>query len=149
MKNNRILIVEDSPNDEKLIMIALKDAKITNEIDVVRDGEEALNFLFCKEKYAKRDQSELPQLILLDLKLPKIDGLEVLKEIRTSEITKRIPVVIMTSSREENDLVAGYDNGANSFVVKPIDPVQFTKAIEHVGLYWLIVNTTPAATKAK
>lgn len=141
--NNRILLVEDSPSDEKLMLTALTDAKITNDVDVVRDGEEALDFLFCREKYSARKKTDLPQLILLDLKLPKIDGLDVLKEIRANIATKRIPIVIMTSSREENDLLAGYDNGANGFIVKPMNPVQFAKAIEHVGLYWLIVNATP------
>ncbi len=135
--NNRILLVEDSPNDEKLMLMALIEAKITNDVDVVRDGEEALNFL------SSRSKNDLPQLILLDLKLPKIDGLDVLKEIRANSLTKRIPVVIMTSSREESDLMASYDHGANSFVVKPMDSVQFTKAIAQVGLYWLIVNTSP------
>ena len=143
MNTYRILLVEDNANDEKLMLMALKERKITNDVDVVRDGEEALDFLFCKGEYSKRDPTDVPQLILLDLKLPKIDGLEVLKEIRKNDITKRVPVVVMTSSREENDLVAGYDNGANSYVVKPMDPDQFAKAVEHVGLYWLIVNTIP------
>ncbi len=147
--NNRILLVEDNPNDEKLMLMALKDRKITNEVDIVRDGEEALDFLFCKEKYKNRDRAEVPRLILLDLKLPKIDGLDVLKEIRANNFTKRIPVVIMTSSREESDLVAGYDNGANGFVVKPMDPIQFAKAVEHVGLYWMIVNTVPSVPQVK
>jgi two-component system response regulator len=143
--NKRILLVEDNPNDEMLTLIALKDGKITNEVDVVRDGEEALNFLFCKEEYAQRDRKQMPELILLDLKLPKVDGLEVLRQIRAHETTKRIPVVILTSSREESDLMAGYDEGANSYIVKPMDTSQFTKAIEQVGLYWLIVNTVPSA----
>ena len=140
--NNKILLVEDNPNDEKLVLIALKDSKIANAVDVVRDGEAALDFLFCRGSFGGRNKNDGPQLILLDLKLPKIDGLEVLKEIRANPLTKRIPVVIMTSSREESDLIQGYDNGANSYIVKPMDPTEFSKAIENVGLYWLIVNTS-------
>ncbi len=143
MNNRTILLVEDNPNDETLTLIALKDCKVTNDVIVVRDGEEALNFLFCKNEYAERNRNQLPRLILLDLKLPKIDGLEVLKQIRADEATKRIPVVILTSSREESDLVSGYDHGANSYIVKPMDTDRFRKAIEQVGLYWLIVNTVP------
>jgi DNA-binding response OmpR family regulator len=142
----RLLLVEDTPSDEIMTLEALRDAKIKNEVDIVRDGEEALNYLFCKGPYEKRDKEQIPRLVLLDLKLPKIDGLEVLKEIRSNEKTRRIPVVILTSSREERDLVAGYDNGANSYVVKPLDPVQFANAVESVGLYWLIVNTTPSGS---
>jgi two-component system response regulator len=142
MDTQRILLIEDTPNDEILTLNALKDGKITNEVDIMRDGEEALNFLFYKGKYENREKF-LPRLILLDLKLPKVDGMEVLKVIRAHETTKRIPVVILTSSREESDLVAGYDNGANSYVVKPMNPGEFAKAIEQVGLYWLIVNTIP------
>jgi two-component system response regulator len=142
MDTQRILLIEDTPNDEILTLNALKDGKITNEVDIMRDGEEALNFLFYKGKYENREKF-LPRLILLDLKLPKVDGMEVLKLIRAHETTKRIPVVILTSSREESDLVAGYDNGANSYVVKPMNPGEFAKAIEQVGLYWLIVNTIP------
>ncbi len=141
--SNGILLVEDNPNDEMLTLSALRDAKITNHIDVVRDGEEALDFLFRREKYASRDKKQNPEVILLDLKLPKLDGLEVLKEIRANEGTKRIPVVILTSSKEESDIMAGYDNGANSYVVKPIQRIEFEKAIESVGLYWLIINALP------
>jgi CheY-like chemotaxis protein len=140
--NNKILLIEDNLNDEKLMMMALREAKITNDIMVARDGEEALDYLFCLGKYNGRNRADLPQLVLLDLKLPKIDGLEVLKEIRANPVTKLIPVVILTSSREESDIMAGYDHGTNSFVVKPMDPVDFAKAIERVGLYWLIVNTS-------
>lgn len=143
MKSPRILLVEDNANDETLTQFALKEAKIANEVDVVRDGEEALNYLFCRAEYAGRDRTQFPKLILLDLKLPKIDGVEVLKEIRANEMTKRIPVVLLTSSREENDLVAGYNNGVNSFVVKPINSTEFANAIMQVGLNWLIVNKVP------
>jgi two-component system response regulator len=149
MNDKRILLVEDNPNDETLTLLALKEAKITNEIDVVRDGEEALNFLFCKGEYANRDKALYPQVVLLDLKLPKIDGLDVLKQIRSNELTKRLPVVMLTSSREESDLVSAYDNGANGFVVKPMDKTDFAKAIEGVGLFWLIVNTHPSITPAR
>lgn len=142
MEAQRILLVEDNPNDETLTLMALNEGMISNQVDVVRDGEEALNFLFCREEFANRDKTQQPQLILLDLKLPKIDGLDVLKEIRSSELTKRIPVVILTSSREERDLVEGYDHGANSYVVKPMETVQFKKAIAQVGLYWLLVNAS-------
>lgn len=145
MEGKRILLVEDNPNDEMLTVAALREAKITNHIDVVHDGEEALDFLFRREKYTNRDKTQTPEVVLLDLKLPKVDGLEVLKEIRTNEATKRIPVVILTSSKEESDIMAGYDNGANSYVVKPIQRIEFEKAIEHVGLYWLIVNALPTA----
>lgn len=143
MKSPRILLVEDNANDETLTQFALKEAKIANEVDVVRDGEEALNYLFCRAEYAGRDRTQFPKLILLDLKLPKIDGVEVLKEIRANEMTKRIPVVLLTSSRGENDLVAGYNNGVNSFVVKPINSTEFANAIMQVGLNWLIVNKVP------
>lgn len=141
MADKKILLIEDNFNDETLTLLALKEGKITNHIDVVRDGEEALDYLFCRGEYADRNKSHLPQLILLDLKLPKIDGLDVLREIRANPDTKRIPVVILTSSRQESDIVKGYDNGANSFVVKPMDSTQFSKVIEQVGLYWLLVNT--------
>jgi two-component system, response regulator len=143
IKNKRILLVEDNPNDEILTLMALKDARIKNEVDVVRDGEEALNFLFCKQQYSNRSVHDLPQLVLLDLKLPKVDGLEVLKQIRAHEVTKRLPVVILTSSREEQDLINSYDNGVNSYIVKPMDTAQFTKSIEQVGLYWLVLNENP------
>jgi two-component system response regulator len=149
MSNRKILLVEDDPNDETLILLALEEGKFTNEIDVVRDGEEALDFLFRKGKYENQGNFELPQVVLLDLMLPKIDGLDVLKAIRANPKTRSLPVVIMTSSEEENDLVSTYESGANSYIVKPISKTQFMDSVEQVGLYWLIVNKVPPAGSTK
>ncbi len=140
MKNNRILLVEDSPDDEELTIRALKKGRIKNEVDVVRDGEEALNFLFCKGPFAQRDRKQLPQVVILDLNLPKIDGIDVLKEIRANGKTKLLPVVMLTSSREQKDLLGSYSNGANSYIVKPVDSAQFDESIRQLGLYWLVLN---------
>lgn len=140
MKTKRVLLVEDNRDDEELTLFALRKAKIMNEIDVVRDGAEALDFLFARGDFERR---VLPQVILLDLKLPKVDGLEVLKQIRTNEATKLIPVVIMTSSREEKDLMGGYVGGANSYIVKPVDTSQFMESIRQLGLYWFVLNEGP------
>jgi two-component system response regulator len=136
----RILLVEDNPDDELLTIKALQKAKIKNAIDVVRDGAEALEFLFQEGAYAHLDSRSKPQVVLLDLKLPKVDGLEVLKRIRSDERTKLLPVVILTSSREEGDLVKSYGNGANSYIVKPVETQEFTEAVQKVGLYWLLIN---------
>ncbi len=136
-----IFLVEDNEQDEILTIKALKKNKVLNEIKVARDGSEALDFLFNEEasNYAK----DLPQLILLDLKLPKVDGLEVLKKIRTSPRTKLIPVVILTTSKEDSDLLSGYELGANSYVRKPVDFHEFTEAVRSLGTYWLILNERP------
>ena len=138
-----ILLVEDNPDDEALARRALEKNRIPNELIVVRDGVEALDFLFATGAYAERETSLLPQLILLDLKLPKIDGLEVLKRIRADERTKLIPVVILTTSDEERDRIQSYTNHANSFVRKPVDFVEFTEAIRQIGMYWLVLNEPP------
>lgn len=145
MPNNRpieILLVEDNPNDAELTLHALRKNHLSNAIDVVRDGAEALDFIFCRGDYTQR-QVGYPRVILLDLKLPKVDGLEVLRAIRSDERTARIPVVVLTSSREERDLVASYRLGANSYIVKPVDWSQFTTAVQQVGLYWLLLNQAP------
>jgi CheY-like chemotaxis protein len=138
-----ILLVEDNADDEALTLRALKKSKVANKIEVVRDGAEALDFLFCKGSYSGRDPSDLPQVILLDLKLPKVDGLEVLRRIRADDRTHMLPVVILTSSREEQDLVNAYSSGANSYVRKPVDFSQFVDAIGQLGLYWLVLNEVP------
>ncbi len=142
-----LLLVEDNPRDEELTLRALKKANIANPIVVAHDGVEALDFLFARGAYAHRDPSALPQLILLDLKLPKIDGLEVLETLRSDERTKLIPVVILTSSVEDQDLVRGYALGANSYVRKPVDFVQFSDAVRQLGLYWLIMNEVAPTPK--
>jgi two-component system response regulator len=135
-----ILLVEDNPDDEALTLRAFKKHNIVNEVVVVRDGAEALDYLFGTGGYADRDVSAMPQIILLDLKLPKMDGLEVLQRIRADDRTRLIPVIILTSSKEEQDLVEGYSLGANSYIRKPVDFVQFTEAMRLLGLYWLVLN---------
>lgn len=135
-----ILLVEDNPRDEELTLRALKRSQVQNPVVVARDGVEALDYLFARGAHAGRAAFSPPQVILLDLKLPKIDGLEVLRMIRLDERTKRIPVVILTSSVEEQDLVRGYDLGANSYVRKPVDFVEFIEAVRQLGLYWLLLN---------
>ncbi len=135
-----ILLVEDDPNDEELTLMALKENKIGNEIVVARDGAEALDFVFAKGKHKDRDPSHLPQVVLLDLKLPKLNGLDVLKKLRSEPKTKNLPIVIFTSSKEEKDLVESYDLGANSYVQKPIDFEQFNKAVKELGVYWILWN---------
>lgn len=143
MKNRTILLVEDNPKDELLTLRTLKKCNLANEIAVVRDGAEALEYLFAKGEYAERDVADLPTVVLLDLKLPKIDGLEVLRRIRADELTKLLPVVILTSSDEEKDIIAGYELGANSYVRKPVAFADFGKAIADLGRYWLIANEPP------
>lgn len=138
-----ILLVEDNPDDEALTLRALRKANVGNDVCVVRDGVEALDFLFGSGGYAKRDTSMTPQVVLLDLKLPKIDGLEVLRRIRADERTRLLPVVILTSSDEEKDRIAGYALGANSYVRKPVDFAQFAEAVRQLGLYWLVLNQPP------
>ena len=138
-----ILMVEDNPDDAELALLALRDHKVTNRIDVVRDGAEALDYLFATGKYADRDIEQVPRLILLDIKLPKVDGLQVLERIKTDQRTRTIPVVILTSSREEPDIARGYELGANSYIVKPVDFEQFASAVRQVGYYWMLLNEAP------
>ena len=138
-----ILLVEDNPDDEVLTRRALKKNNIGNEVVVARDGAEALDYLFGTGAYEGRDLSVMPQVVLLDLKLPKVDGLEVLRQIRTDERTKLLPVVILTSSKEQQDLLDGYGYGANSYIRKPVDFAQFVEAVRQLGLYWLVLNETP------
>ena len=139
-----ILLVEDNPDDEALTLRALRKNNIGNQLSVVRDGEEALEFLFCTGAYADRDPRDTPQVILLDLKLPKVDGLEVLRQIRAEESTRLFPVVILTSSTEEQDMIRGYSLGANSYVRKPVDFNEFVDAVRQLGLYWLVLNEVPS-----
>ena len=143
MKQKCILLVEDNPDDVELTLRAFKKSNIQNEVVVARDGTEALDYLFGAGAYASRDAYITPAIILLDLKLPKIEGLEVLRRLRADERTKLLPVVILTSSNEEQDLTNGYKLGANSYVRKPVDFVQFSEAIRQLGLYWLIINEPP------
>jgi two-component system response regulator len=143
MDRKIILLVEDNPDDEALTLRALRKNNIHNEVVVVRDGVEALDYLFGKGTYLGSDTNVLPQVVLLDLKLPKLDGLEVLRRLRADQRTKLLPVVILTSSKEEQDLIAGYSLGANSYVRKPVDFMQFTEAVRHLGLYWLVLNESP------
>jgi two-component system response regulator len=143
MENKMILLVEDNPDDEALTIRALKKNNIGNDLAVVRDGAEALEFLFCTGAYADRDPNDRPQVILLDINLPKVDGLEVLHRIRADENTRLLPVVILTSSKEEQDMIRGYSLGANSYVRKPVDFDEFVEAVRQLGLYWLILNEAP------
>ena len=135
-----ILLVEDNENDEVLTLRALKKSHISNRVVVVRDGAEALDYLFSRGAYASRAATEVPQVILLDLKLPKIDGLEVLRAVRGDDRTKLLPVVVLTSSVEEQDVIRSYGLGANSYVRKPVDFNQFVDAVRQLGLYWLVIN---------
>jgi two-component system response regulator len=138
-----ILLVEDNPQDAELTIRALKKHKISNQIFVLEDGVEALDFIFCRGKYAQRDISNHPKVVLLDLKLPKVNGLEVLRAIKADERTHKIPIVIVTSSRQDPDIETAYENGANSYVVKPVDFDVFVEAMSNLGLYWLLVNQSP------
>ncbi len=139
-----ILLVEDNPNDVELALHALKKNNIANRIEVVRDGAEALEFLFATGAYADRQNAENPRVILLDLKLPKVDGLEVLRQIKADPRTRAIPVVVLTSSREDRDVVESYNLGVNSYIVKPVDFEQFTESVRQLGMYWLLLNQSPA-----
>lgn len=138
-----ILLVEDNPDDVELTLHALRKENLANSIHVARDGEEALEFLFCNGTHADRTLDPPPKLILLDLKLPKVDGMEVLKRLKGDARTKTIPVVILTSSKEERDLVEGYNLGANSYIQKPVDFDQFRQIVKTMGMYWLVVNQPP------
>jgi two-component system, response regulator len=143
MQNKIILLAEDNPDDVKLTMRALKKANVLNEVVVAQDGTEALDYLFGTGKYAGRDVNQKPQVVLLDLKMPKVDGLEVLQRIRADERTRLLPVVILTTSSEDKDRVSSYKLGANSYVRKPVDFNQFTEAVRQLGLYWLLLNEGP------
>jgi CheY-like chemotaxis protein len=138
-----ILIVEDTPQDLELTLRALRKAKLSNRIHVARDGAEAIEFVFCEGQYAKRQVDNVPKVILLDLKLPKIDGLEVLKRIKGDARTKNIPVVVLTSSREQQDVVESYQLGVNSYIVKPVNFERFVEAVQSLGMYWLLLNQPP------
>jgi len=143
IRDEIILLVEDNPDDVELTMRAFRKNNIANKVVVARDGVEALDYLFCQGAFADRAARDAPRLILLDLKLPKLDGLEVLERLRADERTSLIPVVILTSSKEEQDHVSSYKNGANSYVRKPVDFNQFVEAVRHIGLYWLLINEPP------
>jgi two-component system, response regulator len=143
MNDHVILLVEDNASDEELTLRALRKSNITNRVDVVRDGAAALDYLFTRGAYADPDTKDTLQVVLLDLNLPKLSGLEVLRAIRADERTKYLPVVILTSSKQDQDLVNGYQLGANSYIVKPVDFTQFADAIRQLGLYWLVLNQSP------
>jgi two-component system response regulator len=147
MKDKIILLVEDNADDEALTLRALRKNNIRNDVVVARDGVQATDYLFGLGAYEGRDASVLPQLVLLDLNLPKVGGLEVLQKIRGDERTKRLPVVILTSSKEERDLLDGYERGANSYVRKPVDFTEFADAVRQLGLYWLVLNESPPESR--
>lgn len=138
-----ILLVEDNPHDAELALRALKKNKVANQIKVVTDGVEALDFIFARGDYSERDIANGPRLILLDLKLPKVDGLEVLKAVKSDPRTKHIPIVVLTSSKEERDIVESYRLGVNSYIVKPVDFDKFVEAVKRLGFYWLLLNQSP------
>lgn len=143
MTQRTILLVEDDPADEMLTLRALRKSKILNPVEVVRDGVEAIEWIFCEGRYQNRKITETPAVVLLDLKLPLVDGLEVLQRIRNDERTRRIPTVILTSSSEEQDMIRGYDLGVNSYIRKPVDFGKFIQAVGQVGMYWLLLNEIP------
>jgi len=143
LKDKVILLVEDNPRDEALTMRALKKSNVVNEVVVVRDGVEALDYLFGTGAYQGRDVASVPQLVLLDLKLPKMDGLQVLQSMRADERTRRLPVVVFTSSSEQEDMLKSYDLGANSYVRKPVEFEEFSEATRQLGVYWLLLNEPP------
>lgn len=140
-----ILIVEDNPNDYELASRALRKIKLANKVHWVKDGVEAIDFLFCTGAYAERSMNSLPKLVLLDLKLPKIDGIQVLAKIKSDERTKRIPVVMLTSSQEECDIVESYKLGVNSYIVKPVDFQKFVETVSEAGFYWMLINKTTSS----
>lgn len=138
-----ILLVEDNPQDAELMIRALRKQNLANQIHIAEDGAEALDFIFCNGKYADRDFSKSPKVIFLDLKLPKVSGLEVLQELKSNPLTRTLPVVVVTSSRENPDIKKAYELGVNSYVVKPVNFEDFLKAMSQIGLYWLLVNEVP------
>ena len=144
----RILIVEDDPRDVELTLTALDEYKLANEVVVTRDGKEALDYLYCREQFASRPE-ESPAVILLDLKLPKVNGLEVLQQIRSDERLKMIPVVVLTSSHEERDMLASYKLGVNAYVVKPVDFHEFVNAVKELGMFWAVINQPPPGSAKK
>lgn len=143
MQERYILLVEDNPDDEELTLMSLEKSGVLNEVKVVRDGEEALEFLFAEGQYRDRDPTALPAVILLDLMMPKLNGFEVLERVKNNPATKCVPVVVLTSSSEEEDLIASYKLGANSFVRKPVEFNRFADAVRQLGLYWLLLNEPP------
>jgi two-component system response regulator len=143
IKDETILLVEDNPDDVELTLRAFRKNNIANNVMIARDGVEALDYLFCLGAYTERNIKDTPRLILLDLKLPKLDGLQVLERLRADEHTKLTPVVILTSSKEEQDLISSYKTGANSYVRKPVDFNRFVEAVRQIGLYWLLINESP------
>lgn len=147
MKNQLILLVEDNPRDEKLTLRALKKSNIVNDVIVVRDGAEALDYFFGSDVQATRESFVMPQLVLLDLKLPKVDGLDVLRRLRADKRTRKLPVVVFTSSSEEEDMLSSYSLGANSYVRKPVEFEEFLEATKQLGLYWLVLNEAPPDEK--
>ena len=149
MTEMSILLVEDNPDDELLMLRELRKQNIANRIDVARDGAEALEYLFCTGSYADRDPNDTPMLAMLDLKLPKVDGLEVLRRIRADERTRFLPVIILTSSDEERDIAESYSQGANSYVRKPVDFDQFREAVRQLQLYWMLINESPPKPGAR
>jgi two-component system response regulator len=138
-----IMLVEDNPNDEELTLRALKKANIANQVAIARDGQEALDFLFATGKYAGRAPATMPAVVLLDLKLPKLDGIDVLQRIRADPRTKLVPVVVLTSSSEDEDMIRSYQSGANSYVRKPIEFSAFANAVTQLGMYWVLINQIP------
>jgi len=146
MEEKTILLVEDNEDDVALTLRAFNKINIKNNITVAGDGEEALDFIFCRGKFKERDPNDLPSVVLLDLKLPKVNGFEVLKAIRENEVTKYLPVVILTSSKEEQDVVNGYSLGANSYLRKPVDFEKFFEAVKTLGIFWLLLNETPSVS---
>jgi two-component system, response regulator len=143
MNQTEILLVEDNPADLKMTLHALREGKVANHIQIVRDGAEALEFIFCEGAFAARKMGDGPKVIMLDLKLPKVDGLEVLARIKADPHTRKIPVVILSSSKEQSDLARSYDLGVNSYIVKPVNFEAFAKAVQDLGLYWLLLNEPP------
>jgi CheY-like chemotaxis protein len=138
-----ILLVEDSPTDRELTLRALEKAKVANRVEIARDGEEALDFVFARGPFENRAREDIPRLILLDLKLPKVDGLEVLQRLKQDPATRAIPVVVLTSSREQRDIVESYNLGVNSYIVKPVEFEGFIRAVAELGMYWLLLNQGP------
>ena len=151
MKNQEveILLVEDNPDDMELALHALRQEKLANRVEIARDGEEALDFLFCRGAHQGRPFDHQPKVVLLDLKLPKVDGIEVLRQLKSDPRTKAIPVVILTASREEKDMINGYQLGVNAYIQKPVDFAQFRNAVKQLGLFWLVINQAPPPSAFK